>query len=105
MAKNLPGYATVDIRTVAPWRVNAQPNTLFAKQKFIALPHVNSTMEHQMEVSKLGLTTIPDFLGTKGIQLKLNFPNTSGNQVTTNFSTRLNGISKCFAVQVWFYEG
>ena len=36
-------------------------------------------MEYQMENSKLGLTTIPDRLRTKGIQLILNFPNTSGN--------------------------
>ena len=36
-------------------------------------------MEHQMESLKLGLTTIPAGLGTKGIQLILNFPNTSGN--------------------------
>ena len=36
-------------------------------------------MEHQMESSKLGLTTVPARLGTKGIQLITNFPNTSGN--------------------------
>ena len=36
-------------------------------------------MEHQMESSKLGLATIPDRLGTKVIQLTLNFSNTSGN--------------------------
>ena len=35
-------------------------------------------MEHQIENSKLGLITIPDYLGTKDIQLILNFPNTSG---------------------------
>ena len=36
-------------------------------------------MEHKMESLKLGLTTIPPSIGTKGIQLILNFPNTSGN--------------------------
>ena len=36
-------------------------------------------MEHQMESSKIGLTTIPERPGTKVIQLILNFPNTSGN--------------------------
>ena len=36
-------------------------------------------MEYQMESLKLGLTTISDRLGTKGIQLILTFPNTSGN--------------------------
>ena len=35
-------------------------------------------MEHQIESSRLGLTTIPDRLGTKNIQLILNFPNTCG---------------------------
>ena len=51
-----------------------------------------SSMEHQTECSKLSLTTILACLGTKGIQLILNFPNTSGNQVRRKFSTRLNGI-------------
>ena len=49
-------------------------------------------MEHQMESLKLGLTTISDRLGTIDIQLIPNFPNTSGKQVTTKFSIRLNEI-------------
>ena len=78
MGRNLPGYATADTRMAAPWPVNAQPNTLYTKQKLLPLTNVNSTIEHQMESSDLGLTNIPDRLGTKGIQLILNFPNTSG---------------------------
>ena len=52
----------------------------------------HSIMEHQIESSTLGSTTIPNCLGTKGIQLILNFPNTTGNKVMKSFSTRLNGI-------------
>ena len=40
MGKNLPGYATVDIRTVALWPVNAQPNALYTKQKILGQTNV-----------------------------------------------------------------
>ena len=79
MGRKLPANATVDIRTVAPWLVNDERNALHTKRKLLPLTNVNSTMENQMESSKLGLTIIPDRLGTKGIQLKLKFPNTFGN--------------------------
>ena len=49
------------------------------KQNLQPLTKVHSTAERQMESSKLRLTTIPDCLDTKDIQLTLNFPNTSGN--------------------------
>ena len=97
MGRNLPGYVTVDIRTFAPWLVNLQPNALYTKQKLLPLTKVNSTLEHQMESSKLGLTTISARLGTKEIQLMLNFSNTSKNYVRRKFSTRLNEIN----VYIW----
>ena len=70
MGRNLTDYVTIDIRKIAPLPVSALLLPL--------LKNVSSTMEHQIENSKLGLITIPDYLGTKDIQLILNFPNTSG---------------------------
>ena len=49
------------------------------KQRLPPLKNVSATMEQMMESSRLGLTTIPDSLDTKDIQVILNFPNTSGN--------------------------
>ena len=66
MKRYLPGYTTVDIRKVT---TEAEVTTTY----------VRSTMEHKMENLKLGLKTIQDRLGTKGIQLTLNFLNKSGN--------------------------
>ena len=44
-----------------------------------SLTNVSSTMEHQMESSKVGVTAMSDRLDTKEIQLIQNFPNISGN--------------------------
>ena len=79
MGKNVPVYAIVDITTAVLWPVKAWPNALHIKQKLLPLTNLNSTMGHQMESSKLGLTNIPNCLVTKSIQLILNFPNISEN--------------------------
>ena len=43
-----------------------------------------------MLILKLSLTTIPDRLGTKDVQLTLNLPNTSANLIMIKFSMGLN---------------
>ena len=48
------------------------------KADVTTLTKVNSTIKNQMESLKLGLVTIAACLGTKGIQLIVNFLNTSG---------------------------
>ena len=48
------------------------------KADVTTLTKVNSTIKNQMESLKLGLATIAACLGTKGIQLIVNFLNTSG---------------------------
>lgn len=73
MVRRLPSYATVDIRTLGPWLVNAQPNALHTKQKLQPLTNLHSSIEYQMKISKLGLKN------KKNIELVLNFPDTSGN--------------------------
>ena len=52
MRRNLPGYSTADMRKVAPWLVNAQPNALYTQQNLQPLKNVCC-----YEVSDGGLKT------------------------------------------------
>ena len=47
--RNLPGYATAGIRTVADWPVNAQRNALYETQNLQPVTKVGSAAELQME--------------------------------------------------------
>ena len=60
MGRNWSGYATEDIRIVVHWPVSAYPDALHTKSKLLPLTNVSSTIKHQMENPKLGLTSIPD---------------------------------------------
>ena len=55
-------------------------------QKLLPLDKCNQYYVRSDGEFKIGLTTIPDRLGTKGVQLILNFPNASGN--LSNYKTQ-----------------